>query len=217
MNLVIPITPADALVIEAYSPYQHIENQEYPPTMVITADHDNRVAPAHSYKFVAALEEVNAPVHLRLIKGVGHSAEKACTSQVERRDRYFDLPAQGAAVMQPFIEGVMLSAGLIVAIGAQNAFVIRQGVQGHHVLLVALTCIFCDTLLISMGALGLGGLISASPKLRFVLILLGIGFLGWYGTTAWMRALRKADPKQANLQGKAATHGGEDCNPGTGL
>jgi L-lysine exporter family protein LysE/ArgO len=91
---------------------------------------------------------------------------------------------------QAVLEGFFLSAGLIVAIGAQNAFVIRQGVTGRHVLAVAVTCTLCDILLISVGALGLGGLIASWPGVRLALVIVGLAFLGWYGVTSWMRAIR---------------------------
>ncbi len=91
---------------------------------------------------------------------------------------------------QPLLDGVILSAGLIIAIGAQNAFVIRQGVSGQHLLPMALTCVSCDLLLISIGALGVGEFIAASASLRMGLVLVGIAFLGWYGVTSWIRAIR---------------------------
>jgi L-lysine exporter family protein LysE/ArgO len=91
---------------------------------------------------------------------------------------------------QAILEGFFLSAGLIVAIGAQNAFVIRQGVTGRHVLAVAITCTLCDVLLISIGALGLGGVIASWPSVRLSLVIAGLVFLGWYGVTSWVRAIR---------------------------
>src|SRR5262245_21970156 len=92
--------------------------------------------------------------------------------------------------LQPFIDGIALSAGLIVAIGAQNAFVIRQGVTGRHLFILASTCVFCDLLLITIVALGVGQFISELRPLRIALVALGIGFLGWYGVTSWIRAFR---------------------------
>lgn len=91
---------------------------------------------------------------------------------------------------QPVLHGFALSAGLIIAIGAQNAFVIRQGVAGRHVLSVAITCILCDVFLISLGALGLGAFIASSKVLRITLVVVGLAFLCWYGVTSWMRAIR---------------------------
>jgi L-lysine exporter family protein LysE/ArgO len=101
---------------------------------------------------------------------------------------------------QALLEGILLSAGLIIAIGAQNAFVIRQGITGQHVLAVVITCICADALLIAMGALGLGGLVTSMPMLRMILILFGIGFLGWYGLSSWWRAIRGSSSKLIRQQ-----------------
>lgn len=91
---------------------------------------------------------------------------------------------------QAILEGFFLSAALIVAIGAQNAFVIRQGAAGQHVLAVAMTCTLCDVFLISAGALGLGGLVASSRLLRTSLVIVGVCFLCWYGISSWRRAIR---------------------------
>jgi L-lysine exporter family protein LysE/ArgO len=56
--------------------------------------------------------------------------------------------------------GFALGVGLIVAIGAQNAFVLRQGLRREQVLAIVLTCVACDWALISAGAIGLGSLVS---------------------------------------------------------
>ncbi|MDP6730027.1 MAG: LysE family transporter, partial [SAR324 cluster bacterium] len=54
--------------------------------------------------------------------------------------------------MTPFVEGLALGASLIIAIGAQNAFVIQQGILREHVFLVASVCTLVDAVLISLGA-----------------------------------------------------------------
>jgi L-lysine exporter family protein LysE/ArgO len=64
-----------------------------------------------------------------------------------------------------FVKGFATSAALIVAIGAQNAFVLRQGLQREHVLAVVLVCALSDVLLISVGVAGLGTLVQGSPLL----------------------------------------------------
>ena len=58
-----------------------------------------------------------------------------------------------------FIEGLLLGASLIIAIGAQNAFVLRQGLQRRYVFAVATTCTLCDIVLIAAGVAGLGTLV----------------------------------------------------------
>ena len=89
-------------------------------------------------------------------------------------------------------QGLALSLGLIVAIGAQNAFVLRQGLRREHVLAVVVFCALMDALLIAAGVMGLGQALGDQPVLTRALALLGAVFLGAYG---W-RALRRA--RQAN-------------------
>ena len=62
-----------------------------------------------------------------------------------------------------FVKGFLLSLSLIVAIGAQNAFVLRQGIRQSHVLAVVLTCALSDAILMSAGVLGFGALVQAAP------------------------------------------------------
>ena len=64
--------------------------------------------------------------------------------------------------MHTILQGFLVSGGLIVAIGAQNAFVLKQGLRRWHVLPIILTCFLCDCLLISVGVFGLGAFISQS-------------------------------------------------------
>ncbi len=87
-------------------------------------------------------------------------------------------------------EGFLLGASLIVAIGAQNAFVLRQGLQRRHVLAVVLTCALSDALLIAAGVGGLGSLVRRLPGLLAAVTMLGVGFLTGYGLLAARRAWR---------------------------
>ena len=63
----------------------------------------------------------------------------------------------------PLLVGFLASFTLIVAIGAQNAFVLRQGIRGEHVLPVVAVCTVSDIVLIAAGIAGVGALISAHP------------------------------------------------------
>jgi L-lysine exporter family protein LysE/ArgO len=90
----------------------------------------------------------------------------------------------------PIISGFLLGGSLIVAIGAQNAFVIRQGIVGHHVFWICLFCAVCDALLIIAGVAGLGALIKSMPWFLNVMTYGGAAFLAWHGTKALMRVLR---------------------------
>ncbi len=91
-----------------------------------------------------------------------------------------------------FGRGLGLGAGLIVAIGAQNAFVLRQGLKREGRLLVALLCTGCDATLITLGAAGFGGLIAHIPWLTRVAAWAGGLFLLFYGVGAFRRALHPA-------------------------
>ncbi|GAA2682611.1 LysE/ArgO family amino acid transporter [Actinoplanes palleronii] len=90
------------------------------------------------------------------------------------------------------LAGFAASAVLIIAIGAQNAFVLRQGLRREHVLVVVLTCALSDLALISAGIAGLGAVVSAQPRLVTVIRWVGAAFLIGYAILAARRALRPA-------------------------
>jgi prolyl oligopeptidase len=75
--------------LHAYSPYHNLKpGTAYPPTLVTTADHDDRVVPAHSFKFAARLQEVHrgpAPVLIRIETKAGHGAGKTTAKIIEER------------------------------------------------------------------------------------------------------------------------------------
>ena len=87
-----------------------------------------------------------------------------------------------------FLTGFLSGLALIVAIGAQNSFVLRQGIRREHVLPIALICAFSDALLIAAGIAGLGMLIQNHPALLAVARYGGAAFLLTYGTFAAHRA-----------------------------
>lgn len=87
-----------------------------------------------------------------------------------------------------YLKGLMLCAGLIVAIGAQNAYVLRQGLLKQHVPLVVAFCCVCDMLLIGAGVWGLGRLAAWSPWLLQAVTWGGALFLFAYGLLAAKRA-----------------------------
>lgn len=100
-----------------------------------------------------------------------------------------------------WLHGFGLSAGLIVAIGAQNAFVLRQAASRQHVFATALTAALCDVLLISIGVLGVGLLIINWPGVAPLLQYGGAAFLLWFG---WNSARRALQPVGLQLQGLAS-------------
>mgnify|MGYP003598667813 FL=1 len=90
--------------------------------------------------------------------------------------------------METFIQGFFVCGGLIIAIGAQNAFVLKQGLLQRNILAVILTCFACDFILISLGVMGLGSLISESRMATVALALVGAVFLSVYGARAFRSA-----------------------------
>ena len=88
-----------------------------------------------------------------------------------------------------FTTGFALSATLIIAIGAQNAFVLRQGIRREHVLPIVVFCAGADLLLIGAGVAGLAGVLGSSPTLVASLTIAGSVFLVWYGVRALGRSL----------------------------
>lgn len=93
-------------------------------------------------------------------------------------------------MIAPFIQGFGAGGGLIVAIGAQNAFVLSQGVRGNHHVIIALICIFCDAVFITAGVAGIGGTVSANPALAQWVAWGGAGFLFVYGCGSLRSAIR---------------------------
>lgn len=90
-----------------------------------------------------------------------------------------------------FLQGLALSLGLIVAIGAQNAFVLRQGLRREHVASVVFFCAVSDALLIAAGVLGMAQALGERPMVAQALALAGAVFLAVYGWQALRRALQQ--------------------------
>lgn len=89
-----------------------------------------------------------------------------------------------------FLQGFLLGAGLIIAIGAQNAFILRQGLLREHVFILCLTCSLSDALLIGVGVAGLGGIVSANLALLQVVKWAGAAFLFAYALFAFRRMMQ---------------------------
>jgi L-lysine exporter family protein LysE/ArgO len=90
------------------------------------------------------------------------------------------------------VSGLGLGLSLIVAIGAQNAFVLRQGLRVEHVAAVVGVCLASDVLLITAGTAGAGALVTRVPELLTVVCLAGAAFLLTYGLMAARRVVRPA-------------------------
>jgi len=93
-------------------------------------------------------------------------------------------------VLSSLVAGLGLGFSLIIAIGAQNLFVLRQGLRREHVVLVAAICAISDAALIALGVSGIGLVLSAVPWLIDVVRWAGAVFLVVYGLLAARRAWR---------------------------
>ena len=102
----------------------------------------------------------------------------------------FLLNAAGPPASTAFLAGLGLCLSLIVAIGAQNTYVLRQGLRREHVALVVAVCIALDSVLVALGVSGLAGFLAHSPALLQAVALAGAAVLVWYGGQALRRALQ---------------------------
>ena len=92
--------------------------------------------------------------------------------------------------MIAFSSGILSGFALIIAIGAQNAFVIRQGLQRQHVLTVVLFCAISDALLIAAGTAGLGKAIESAPEVLEIVRWFGVTYLIFFGLKSLRSAFR---------------------------
>lgn len=90
--------------------------------------------------------------------------------------------------MTVFLTGFGVSLSLILAIGAQNAFVLKQGLQKQHVALVVSICAITDALLIGVGVAGIGWMTSEAPWITTALLYGGAAFLIFYGAKSFQSA-----------------------------
>jgi L-lysine exporter family protein LysE/ArgO len=91
------------------------------------------------------------------------------------------------------LPGLLTGFSLIIAIGAQNAFVIRQGLRREHILLIVLICAISDAALILVGTGGLGRIIQGNQIALEIIRWFGVAYLTWFG----LRSLRSAFKSQS--------------------
>lgn len=108
------------------------------------------------------------------------------------------LPDAAPMFFPIFIQGLALSLGLIVAIGAQNAFVLRQGLRREHVGTVVVFCALADAVLIAAGVLGMAQALVGNPGMARALALAGAAFLAFYGLQALRRARHSSQLRAAD-------------------
>lgn len=80
-----------------------------------------------------------------------------------------------------FFKGFFLSLSLIVAIGAQNAFIIKQGISRNHIFVVSGICFICDVVLMGLGIFGVGEFLAKNRILNLSITIIGIAFVLYYG------------------------------------
>jgi L-lysine exporter family protein LysE/ArgO len=111
----------------------------------------------------------------------------------------------------PFLQGFSVGIGLILAIGAQNAFVLRQGLKREHTAVAVTVCALSDITLITLGGAGLGALVAGTPLLRVGAVWAGSAFLIVYGALAMRTAVRR---QGGDLAAEAGTIAGSQDSVG---
>ena len=108
-------------------------------------------------------------------------------------------------MLSTFIQGFILSAGLIIAIGSQNAFVLKQGLLKQSVSYVVFICFICDVLLMSVGLFGFGSAVAQFPLLTKLLTVGGFVFLFFYGLLSFIRAYKGGNSLELSSLNKKST------------
>lgn len=116
----------------------------------------------------------------------------------------------GRPVLNSAAAGLLTGWSLIIAIGAQNAYVLRQGLALRYVGVVVAICAVSDLVLILAGVAGIGTIVERAPTAIDVVRWLGVAFLLWYGVSSLLRARRTKGLEAArsgamSMRGAAAT------------
>ncbi|MCU0829397.1 MAG: LysE/ArgO family amino acid transporter [Tabrizicola sp.] len=106
-------------------------------------------------------------------------------------------------MLQAAVNGYLVAISLILAIGAQNAFVLRQGLRREHVLAVVAVCAVSDAVLIGAGVAGFGALSKALPWFAEAMRWLGVAFLVVYGALRFRAALKGGEALRPSEAGSA--------------
>ena len=93
-------------------------------------------------------------------------------------------------IITSYTEGFIMSAGLIAAIGAQNAYVLRQGIAGQHRAVLAWICSLSDALLITLGITGMGFLFTSHPLATKIMGISGSVYLTWFAFKSFRSAIK---------------------------
>ncbi|MCB1721791.1 MAG: LysE family transporter [Alphaproteobacteria bacterium] len=109
------------------------------------------------------------------------------------------------ALPDAFVSGIVLTAGLIIGLGPQNVFILRQGLRKRFIGVIILTCIVSEITLVSVGALGIGNVLLTQSSWKTFIGAAGVAFLAGYGTVSFYMALKSVagkdlSPKSAGPQ-----------------
>ncbi len=109
-----------------------------------------------------------------------------------------------AFVLTHLVSGLLAGWSLIIAVGPQNALVLRQGIRREHLGVVLLICILADIVLIGSGTVGIGAIVLLAPWALEVLRWVGVAYLLWFAWTSLKSAREasglKADTEQRSLR-----------------
>lgn len=102
------------------------------------------------------------------------------------------------------LTGFAAGLALIVAIGAQNAYVLRQGLRREHVSAVVAVCLTADVLLIAAGTLGVGALVTRAPAALDALRWAGAAYLAWFAVRSFRSAARPTQLTEASPRSRGS-------------
>ena len=95
--------------------------------------------------------------------------------------------------MGDFIQGFLLELSLVMTVGLQSAFILKQGIRREHVIIAVLTCFIGEATLVTIGIAGMGALVNSISYLREIVLIIGIIFLVFYGVKSFYSAFKKND------------------------
>ncbi|MGJ6979970.1 LysE/ArgO family amino acid transporter [Aestuariimicrobium soli] len=109
-------------------------------------------------------------------------------------------------MLDSVLNGFGLGASLIIAIGAQNAFVLRQGIRREHVGIVVLICAVSDLVLIALGTAGIGVIVERVGVLLTILRWAGVAYLLWFAIQSFRRAWKPGELHEADDDASGTPH-----------
>jgi len=108
-----------------------------------------------------------------------------------------------------FIEGFAISIGLLLVIGPQNFYVLRQGLRQRHLFAVTTTSFLSDTVMIALGVLGVGQLFADNPGVAYMLGWGGLAFLLWFALKAVKGVIKPDAMTDARIEASAGDAAGQ--------